>query len=448
MQGRNPFRRGISRRIAAGAGLALISTAMLAATASTATASGTTLNIWLNNGDDITKILGPFDRQFERMHPGLTIKVKLFSLAELQAKSRLALLSNHPPDIIQATVQIPILEELVRAHAFLSLQKYADQYGWVKRMGNSVWFNLNMRFDPKTGEVGKGDIYGMQQVIAPLGVYYNKLALKKLGLSVPGNFTQFAQDLAKAKQAGVQPLTAGNSEKWPFLHVWYLTLDQLASRPALNNIMAHCTSAGWNTPAVLQSVQLMQNWAKQGYFPTNMSSLGYDDSIRQFAQGNGLFYITGSWASSSFYSAGKNNVGFFAMPPLPGHPLLTTDGPNWQSFVSSKTKNPDLAAEWINYMSSAKAETALAAAGSIPMMKLPKLPAVNPLFQSVIRVGSTFPAKQAEVNYMDSSTPSMLNTMEASMDDLLAGRSTPAQFVAALQKDQEANPHGGFGVCS
>ena len=53
----------------------------------------------------------------------------------------------------------------------------------------------------------------------------------------------------------------------------------------------------------------------------------------------------------------------------------------------------------------------------------------------------------AEVNYLDSATPSMLNTMEAAMDDLLAGHSTPEQFVAALQKDQQKNPHGGFGVC-
>jgi raffinose/stachyose/melibiose transport system substrate-binding protein len=394
-----------------------------------------TITEWMTQGDDLQKILPQLNREFETAHPNVTIKTKYFAFEELQAKSRLALAGNNPPDVMQAPIQPVLVGQLVKAGKLLDLKKYADKYGWKKRF-SPAWLAVQGQFDPKTGQPGpNGDMYTVWQTASPLGVYYNKQKLAALGLGIPKTFDEFEADLAKAKAAGQLPLMVGNVDKWPILHYWYLALDQIASKNTLDNIIARKPGATFQDPALVQSAQLMQSWGQKGYFPPNVNSLGYDDSIRQFGKGQGVFYITGSWASSEFWPAMHNNVGFFAMPPRAGQPVVTTDSTNWASEVSAKTKYPDLIGEYMNWLISARAGQLLAANGSIPAMheEKPVLPS-NPLYRQVFEAGYNFIKTGGEVNYLDASGASILDTMQSGIQELLANRQSPDQFVSSLQK--------------
>ena len=180
----------------------------------------------------------------------------------------------------------------------------------------------------------------------------------------------------------------------------------------------------------------IQAWAKAGYFNDDFNGIGYDDSIRQFGQGNALFYVAGTWASNTFFDAMKNNVGVFFLPPRKGQPLVVTSSGNWPEYVSGKTDIPDLAAEWVELTSGELAGRLLAAKGTVPgfaMKKLPKAP--NALFASIFKLASEMSRKDAVVTYMDAGSTGILDPMQSGLQDLMADRVTPTKFIDTLDPE-------------
>jgi raffinose/stachyose/melibiose transport system substrate-binding protein len=443
-------RRRLFRALGAGWLLACCVVASIAATsagaggASESTAAGKTatrtLNIWYGDGDDLQKIVPELTKVFEKRHPDVKVKVTYLSSTAIAARGRLSLGTNNPPDVLQLYVNYPLVEPLVAKGLLLDLEKYARKYGWRKRFPITT-LELSTSHNPKTGKVGKGHIYGLWQAASPLVVYYNKAELKKLGASVPTTFQQFGAILPKAKAAGLIPFTVGNVDKWPALHYWYEVADQYISKKAMRDILARKPGAQFKSSGMVASAAKIQEWSKAGYFNDDFNGIGYDDSIRQFGQGNALFYVAGTWASNTFYDAMKGNVGVFFMPPRKGQPLVVTSSGNWPEYVSGKTKYPDLAAEWVELTSGELAGRLLAAKGTVPGFTMKKLPAAsNPLYAAIFKLAGEMSRKDAVVTYMDAGSTGILDPMQSGLQDLMADRVTPTKFVDSLDKYYRKNP--------
>jgi raffinose/stachyose/melibiose transport system substrate-binding protein len=260
--------------------------------------------------------------------------------------------------------------------------------------------------------------------------------MQQLGLKVPTTYEEFVEQLAKAKAAGEQPLMVGSVDKWPALHYWFLIADQKVGKQKLAGILGHKPGATFKTAGFVNSVAELQSWVEKGYLPENFYGAGYDDSIKEFGQGTGVFDIAGSWASNTFFDAMKNNVGVFVMPPPKGRPLLTTDSTNWPVYISAKTKNPDLVAEYMNFISSEHAGQLMATKGSIPAMKMSKpVKASNPVYAALFKAANEIVRSNAEVNYLDAATASMYDVMAGGLQEVLAGQRSPADFIDSLESN-------------
>jgi raffinose/stachyose/melibiose transport system substrate-binding protein len=434
-------RRRLFRALGAGCLLACLVVGGIAATSAGASKTATrTLNVWYGDGDDLQKVVPQLIKVFEKRHPDVKVKVTYLSGSAIAARGRLSLATDNPPDVLQLYVNYALVEPLVAKGLLLDLEKYARKYGWRKRFPATT-LNLNASYNPKTGKLGPGHIYALWQAASPLLVYYNKAELKKLGVGVPTTFEQFDAILPKAKAAGLTPFTVGNVDKWPALHYWYEVANQYISKQAMRDMLAREPGAKFKSPGMIASATKIQQWAKAGYFNDDFNGIGYDDSIRQFGQGKALFYVAGSWASNTFYDAMKNNVGVFFMPPRKGQPLVVTSSGNWGEYVSAKTKDPDLAAEWVDLTSGELAGRLLAAKGTVPGFAMKKLPpASNPLYAAIFKLTDHMNRKDAVVTYMDAASSGILDPMQSGLQDLMADRVTPTDFVDSLDKYYRENP--------
>jgi raffinose/stachyose/melibiose transport system substrate-binding protein len=421
--------------------LACCVVASIAATSAGASKTDTkTLNVWYGDGDDLQKVVPELIKVFEKRHPDVKVNVTYLSSTAIAARGRLSLGTDNPPDVLQLYVNYPLVGPLVVKGLLLDLEKYAQKYGWRKRFPAST-LRLNTMHDPKTGKVGSGHIYALWQATSPLVVYYNKAELKKLGAKVPTTFQQFEAILPKAKAAGLIPLTVGNVDKWPALHYWYEVADQYISKQAMRDLLARKPGSQFKSAGMIASASIIQKWAKAGYFNDDFNGIGYDDSIKQFGQGNGLFYVAGTWASNTFYDAMKSNVGVFFVPPLKGKPLVVTSSGNWPEYVSGKTKYPDLAAEWVDLTSGELAGRLLAAKGTVPGFAMKKPPkASNPLYASIFKLAGEMSLNDAVVTYMDAGSTGILDPMQSGLQDLMADRVTPTKFVESLDEYYRKNP--------
>jgi raffinose/stachyose/melibiose transport system substrate-binding protein len=326
----------------------------------------------------------------------------------------------------------------VGAGQLLSLEPYAQAYGWRDRFPQSVLKNSSYSADGK--EFGTGDLWGLPQMGEIVGVFYNKAKLAELGLEVPATWADFTAALAAAKAAGEVPLMLGNVEGWPAVHVFgpiqgaHVPADQVTALGMGN------PGASWTTPENTAAAEELAAWAKDGYFNEGYAGGDYDAVAEEFTKGTGLFFIAGSWEGGVVNDAMGDNAGFFAPPPATaGAPKATTGGTSLPFSITSGSKNPDAAAAFIDFITSDEAMQVVAETGNLPILRTAELAPASGVWAEVFAEFGEVSQNGSLLPYLDWATPTFGDeALKPGLQDLMAGKATAEQFLQRLEEDYAA----------
>ena len=400
-----------------------------------AKAGKVTLSVWdqeVRGGQnaEITQL----NKQFQAKYPNVTIKRTSKSFSDLKTTLKLALSGNNPPDVVEANQGYPDMVTFVKAGMLLPLDSYAKAYGWTKRYPSSL-LALN-RVSSDASHFGEGKLYGLSQMGEYVGVYYNKTKLKQLGLSAPATWSEFTADLAKIKAKGELPIQFGNLDKWPAIHTFGIIQAATAGKQEVRNLVFGTGNAKWTSAPTVQAATTLQQWAKKGYFPSGVNGIGYDDSNKQFAQGKGVFDITGTWEAATLKGPMGSSLGLMPTPPS-SKGLATTGGESLAFSVTSKSKNPDVAAAYIDFITNAHAADVMLKAGTLPAVPGPAADSLSSssIEGQMVAGWQKINAANGLVPYLDYSTPTFYDTITAALQNLIGGKATPQQFTQTLQAD-------------
>ena len=400
-----------------------------------------TLNVWdqeVRGGQ--AEAIKKLNAQFEKQYPNIKIKRTAKSFADLLATLKLAASGPNPPDVVETNNGYSAMGPLVQAKLLLPLDAYSQKNGWRNRYSPGI-LRMN-RFTRDGKSFGRGSLFGLPMTGEVVGVYYNKAKLRELGVARPTTFGAFEAALAKAKAAGETPIQFGNLDKWPGIHTYEEPMLQFVTKDFARSWIFGSGGRSFDTAGTRLAAAKVQEWARKGYFTDGYAGLGYDPSWTQFGKGNGVFLITGSWLTADLRKALGKDVGFFLLPARSGRSLSTLGGEGLPWAISSKTKNPDAAATYLNFLTRPQNAQVLISAGQLPAMKgTVKVPAG--LDTEVYRAWTTANVRDAIVPYLDWATPTMYDTITASVQKLMAGRSTPATFVDEIQSDYSKFHKGG-----
>ncbi|WP_405061512.1 extracellular solute-binding protein [Kribbella sp. NBC_01505] len=362
---------------------------------------------------------------FEAKYPNIKIKRVSRSFDDLKTTLRLALSGNDAPDVVQANNGRSDMGEFVKAGQLVPLDKWADAYKWGDRYPASVLQYSRYSADGKT--FGEGNLYGLPQVGEVVGLYYNKTKVP----TPPANWDEFEAALAKAKAAGDVPLQFGNLDKWPAIHVFGTVQDQFVPKDQITKLAFGRPGASWKSPENQKAAETLVSWVDKGYFNTGFNGQGYDPAWQDFGKGKGTFLIAGTWLQADLQKALGDKVGFM-LPP--GQPVVT-GGTGLPFAITNKAKNPDAAAAYINYISSPDAMKVLTSTGNLPIADTATQQAPAGLAGDIFKSFGTAVSSDELVPYLDYATPTMYDTLGASLQDLLAKKATPAQFADKLETD-------------
>jgi raffinose/stachyose/melibiose transport system substrate-binding protein len=370
---------------------------------------------------------------FQAKYPNIKLKRVSRSFDDLKTTLRLALSGNEPPDIVQANNGRSDMGEFVKAGQLVPLDPYAAAYNWKERYADAVLQYSRYSADGKT--FGEGNLYGLPQVGEVVGIYYNKAKLAQLGLQPPKTWADFESALAKAKQAGQIPLEFGNLDKWPAIHVFGTIQRRWVPADQITTLAFGRPGASWMSSENTEAAKDLVSWVEKGYFNTGFNGFGYDPAWQAFGKGTGVFLIAGTWLQADLQKALGSNAGFM-LPPgesADGQPVAT-GGTGLPFAITTKSKNPDAAAAYINFITSKDAMTVLAKTDNLPIADTAEQQVAAGLQQDVF---SAFGAasKGGLVPYLDYATPTMYDTLGAALQDLLAGKSDPDKFLKRLQDD-------------
>ncbi len=401
----------------------------------------TVLTVWDVNVREVeNEMMQTLNSEFEANHPGVTINRVPKSFDDMIATVQLAMSNPDGPDVAQVNQGYADMGTMVQADLLTNLMPYAQKYGWLSILGPGLVSRNS--FSPDGQTFGTGNLYGMPLNAEVVGVYYNKAIFEEVGLSVPTTLAEFEAALQTLKEAGHTPIVLGNLEGWPAFHVHgeilYAYLD---SREWVDNFIYQRGDVSVDTPENLQAATKVQEWAEQGYFLEGYSGVGYDDAWQLFAGGEGAMMITGSWLSGEIEALpNPENFGFFIFPPEnEGDFKMATGGTTLAFAIRNGSPYPDLAAEYIDWLASDRANELLLEIGTLPVKPVdPALVEGRPFFQDVVEAWGQVNQNNAVGHYLDWATPTFYDTYSAALQELLASEITPEEFVQKLDADYQA----------
>lgn len=370
--------------------------------------------------------------QFQQKYPNITLKRVSRSFTDLKTTLKLALSGKTPPDVVQANNGRSDMGAFVQAGFLQPLNGYAKTYGWTSRYPQSVLSLASYTANGKT--FGEGNLYGLPQAGEVVGVFYNKAKLTKLGVTPPKTWTEFEADLGKAKAAGEIPLQFGNLDKWPGIHLFGTIQGRYEDPAKIRNLAFGRPGASWDDTANSDAAKLAVSWADKGYLTAGFNGVGYDPAWQALGKGKGVFLIGGTWLLADLQKALGANLGFMLPPSAAGQGPTATGGTGLPFAITAKSKSPDAAAAYINFITSPAAMTSIARAGNLPVVDADKQQ-VSGAQADVIKAWDTVTSKDGLVPYLDYATPTMYDTVTAAIQNLLARKASPPQFLNTLQQD-------------
>lgn len=404
-----------------------------------APAEETTLVVWDQFYRDVeSQVIETLNAEFEAAHPGVKIERVVKTLDDLKITLKLALAEEDGPDVAQVNQGRSDMGAMVEAGLLLPLNDYAATYKWSERFSASVASRNSFTEDGKT--FGSGNLYGVSPTAEVVGVYYNKTLFDANGWTVPATFEEFEALLETIKAAGVTPISFGSLDGWNAIHEFSAVQHLLVSLDYINNFVYGVNNVSFDIPENQQAAAIMQDWVDKGYFTEGFAGIGYDDSNKTFKAGEGAMTITGSWLTGELLTDTDQEFGFFLLPGKEGQTRLAIGGVGVPYAIRKTTANPDLAAEYLDWMISPRAAELWAGAGMLPAMPMSEDASVeaSPLFTDAMVAWNTVNQENAVGHYIDWATPTFYDTIVADLQKLFGKVSTPAEFTAAVQVDYAA----------
>jgi raffinose/stachyose/melibiose transport system substrate-binding protein len=365
---------------------------------------------------------------FLSQYPNVKIKRVAKSFTDLQTTLKLAVSGKNPPDIVESNQGRPIMGELVKGGLLKPLDAYADAYGWNDRWSETL-LDLN-RFSADGKQFGSGNLYGVSQQGEIVGVFYNRGMVP----APPKTFAEFEQMLAKAKAKGQTPISFGNLDKFGGIHEFQTVQNLFTPKSSTRNFVFAKNGQTFDTDQNREAAAKLQEWADKGYFTKDFNGTGYDPAWQQFVKGKGPFTIAGTWITFDALKGLDDKLGFFLMPGREaGSEPVSLGGESLPWSITAKSKNADVAAAYIDFITNQKAADVQVETDNLPAMQPsiePKTPVQKEIFAAWKQLNDT----DGLTPYMDYATPTFYDDFSGAVQRLLGGKLTPEAFTKGVQE--------------
>ena len=171
----------------------------------------------------------------------------------------------------------------------------------------------------KTTVSGGGNVYGVPFGTTRVGgIFYNRKAHEKLGLSIPKTWAEFIANCEKAKAGGVIPVVQTYRTTWTaqlLVLADYYNVSKEA--PSFAEEFTANKAKFATTPAALKGFQRLQEVHEKGFLNRDYGAATYNDGLYMLGTGEALYYPLLSHAMMAMLQDIPEyvpDIGFFAQP--------------------------------------------------------------------------------------------------------------------------------------
>lgn len=398
-----------------------------------ASAGDVTITVWdqeVRSGQD--KPLQELNAAFMEKYPNVTIQRVSRSFPDLQKQLRLAISGGDAPDVVQANNARGDMGAFVKAGLLQSLDGYAEVHGWEERFPEGVRSVASYSEDGVT--FGDGNLYGLPLTGEMVGLWYNQAKLDELGIEPPQTLEDFEAALQTGKEAGEIPIQFGNLDQWPGIHEWGFVQNQFTPREDIRNLGFGQEGSSWTSDENTAAAETLTEWVDKGYFTDGFNGFGYDPSWQDFAKGKGVFLISGTWLLTDLESALGADLGFMLPPVGESGELRVTGSTGLPFSITDASENPDVAAAYLDFITSEDAMSKISEAGGLPVVDIEKQQPGGTQAE-IFEAWATANEDDALTPYLDWATPDATELVQAEVQRLMGGETSVVEFLGALEDD-------------
>ncbi|PKL21412.1 MAG: hypothetical protein CVV48_08030 [Spirochaetae bacterium HGW-Spirochaetae-4] len=276
---------------------------------------------------------------YEKMNPH--VKIETISAANAPYKERIKVVLGSPesPDVFFGWVG-DFTNRFIREDLVLDLTPYYDSE-WEDAMMKSL-------VDPFYYQ---GNLYGMPFRVSGKAFYYNKEMFEAYNLDVPETYNELIKVCKVLESKGITPISYGNQELWPSSH-YIGTLNQKVLDNDVRMKDYNPATGEFTDPGYVKALEMYQELMQYvNEFPNGLThemarqSFANKETAMMYLETIEVGYLEGDMIEPFDY-------GMFAFPDV-------TDGKGNQNYitgapegfwVSSKTKHPDIAVDFLRFL--------------------------------------------------------------------------------------------------
>ncbi len=197
-------------------------------------------------------------------------------------------------------------------------------------------------------------------------LFYNADLFQELEFQVPADWPEFVELCKKTKAAGIIPITSGNEEVWPMGNWAAHIASRIVGEDHYADILSLKEGTSLTDPGFVKTLEMLKEIGDFGGYNSDINGLAAVQGQVPLLQGHALFHPIGIWVMDDWAKDNPDfNFDFFNTPPIPG-------GKGDQSsllgvvsgyMVHKKSLHPDLAVEFLKYVSSPEVQRRFLAIG-------------------------------------------------------------------------------------
>jgi ABC-type glycerol-3-phosphate transport system substrate-binding protein len=265
-----------------------------------------------------------------------------------KTKLTIELSSSSPPDLYYSW-EGGRGAELVANGFSANLDPYYAKYGWDKSLVPAGVHLATI----------KGHKHFVATEMCASVVWYRPDIYQKLGLTVPKTWDELLANAQKAKSAGMAGFLLANQKKWPSQFMWSAILVNKHGLETYDAVIGN--KIPWTDARLVDATAVMEKLAKDGLFEKSFNSIDVGPAMVPWSQGKALHWYQGSFNLGRFRGESPQccvvPMDWFAMPAIGGKKPTMSVFAEDTIMIHSKSKNPDAAAEFLNWMVSKEAMT-------------------------------------------------------------------------------------------
>lgn len=364
---------------------------------------------------------------FEAAHPNITVEYSQTSYQDYNQSVNLNLASDDSPDI----ALLNAVANTVKNDLVLPLDDYSELYGWDDFFPSNQLNQWRVTDNGTTLGEG-GTLYAAPAGFSLVGLFYNKAIAKQLGIEPPSTLEELESAMATAHDGGVKALQVGNAEG----HASFLV--QLIGQGIDGADTANAWAFGHEgedfiTDGNSTAAKTLVAWQEAGYIgeATAVNGTDLQTAVSNFVAGDGLFFVDGIWDADKITKGLGADAGFVSFPG----PQATGIGSSVAYAISSKSKHPNEAAAFLDFLRSPEASRQQFDQGFMPNDPSAANPEPNTVQADIVTAWTRVSEANGVVAFNNNATATMDSTLTAGTQQLIAGQIDSDRFLQTVQDD-------------